>query len=135
MIGHLVQNAAEATTGDGHIWVRARREGEQAVIEVEDDGKGMSERFIRESLFRPFASTKEHGMGIGTFESREYIRELGGRLEVASREREGTTFRIVLAPRIERAGGLRPPIRPEQAQCQLYWITHDARRERTLATR
>jgi putative PEP-CTERM system histidine kinase len=96
VIGHLVQNAAEATPQDGRIGVRLRREGEQAVIEIEDNGKGMSERFIRESLFRPFASTKEHGMGIGTFESRDYIRELGGALEVASREQVGTTFRIRL---------------------------------------
>ena len=96
VIGHLVQNAAEATPDDGNIRVRLLREGGQALIEVEDDGKGMSERFIREELFRPFASTKEHGMGIGTFESREYVRELGGTLEVASRESVGTTFRIRL---------------------------------------
>lgn len=96
VIGHLVQNAAEATPNDGRIWVRLRREGEQALIEVEDTGRGMSERFVREELFRPFASTKEHGMGIGTFESREYIRELGGTLDVASREQAGSTFRIRL---------------------------------------
>jgi signal transduction histidine kinase len=96
VIGHLVQNASEATPNDGRIWVRLRREGEQALIEVEDTGRGMSERFLREELFRPFASTKEHGMGIGTFESREYIRELGGTLDVASREQAGTTFRIRL---------------------------------------
>jgi signal transduction histidine kinase len=35
-------------------------------------------------------------MGIGVFESREYINELGGRLEVASRPGQGTTFNVVL---------------------------------------
>ncbi len=92
VIGHLVQNAAEATARDGNIWVRLTREGDRARIDVQDTGKGMSEQFIREQLFKPFQSTKAHGMGIGTFESREYIRELGGSLDVASREGEGTTF-------------------------------------------
>jgi C4-dicarboxylate-specific signal transduction histidine kinase len=56
----------------------------------------MSEDFIQEKLFKPFESTKSAGMGIGAFESREYIHELGGRLEVASRQSIGTTFRIML---------------------------------------
>jgi len=96
VIGHLVQNAAEATGRDGKIWVRLSREGDQVRIDVEDTGKGMSEQFIRERLFKPFQSTKSHGMGIGTFESREYIRELGGSLDVSSREGEGTIFSMRL---------------------------------------
>lgn len=96
VIGHLVQNAAEATPKDGRIRIVLTRHGNLAQIDVEDTGKGMSEQFIRESLFRPFESTKDHGMGIGAFESREYVRELGGSLEVESRENAGTTFRIRL---------------------------------------
>ena len=49
----------------------------------------MSEEFIRERLFKPFESTKSAGMGIGVFESREYIAELGGKLEVASEPAPG----------------------------------------------
>ena len=105
VIGHLVQNAAEATPRDGRITVRARREGSTARIEVEDTGKGMSERFIREQLFKPFESTKEHGMGIGAFESREYVRELGGSLEVESREGAGSLFRIRLPLALATANG------------------------------
>ena len=45
---------------------------------------------------KPFESTKSAGMGIGVFESREYIHELGGRLEVASRPSLGTTFKVIL---------------------------------------
>ena len=51
---------------------------------------------MRRRLFRPFESTKVHGMGIGTFERREYVRELGGSLDVESREGQGTTFRLWL---------------------------------------
>jgi len=96
VIGHLLQNAADASDASGIIRVRARSEGDEARIEVEDNGKGMSEEFVRTRLFRPFSSTKAHGMGIGTFESREYVRELGGSIEVDSREGSGTTFRIRL---------------------------------------
>lgn len=105
VIGHLVQNAGEATPKDGRIWIRVRREGDHARIEVEDTGKGMSEQFIREQLFRPFESTKDHGMGIGAFESREYIRELGGTLDVESRENAGTVFRIRLPLAMATAAG------------------------------
>lgn len=96
VIGHLLQNAADASDASGIIRVRARSGEGEAHIEVEDNGKGMSEEFVRTRLFRPFSSTKAHGMGIGTFESREYVRELGGSLEVESREGAGTTFRIRL---------------------------------------
>ncbi len=96
VIGHLLQNAADASDDSGIIRVRARTEDGEAHIEVEDNGKGMNEEFVRTRLFRPFSSTKAHGMGIGTFESREYVRELGGSLEVESREGAGTTFRIRL---------------------------------------
>lgn len=56
----------------------------------------MSEKFIREKLFKPFESTKSAGMGIGVFESREYVSELGGEVEVSSSASNGTIFRIIL---------------------------------------
>jgi signal transduction histidine kinase len=56
----------------------------------------MSEEFIRERLFKPFESTKSAGMGIGVFESQEYIQELGGVLEVRSVPAQGSTFTITL---------------------------------------
>jgi signal transduction histidine kinase len=56
----------------------------------------MSDEFMRSRLFKPFETTKSAGMGVGVFESREYIQELGGRLDVASRVGEGTTFTLTL---------------------------------------
>lgn len=96
VIGHIIQNAIEATPREGKIVVRLAQLNGSAVIEINDTGQGMSEEFIRERLFKPFESTKSAGMGIGVFESREYIHELGGRIEVASRPTIGTTFRIIL---------------------------------------
>ncbi|MES2116712.1 MAG: XrtA/PEP-CTERM system histidine kinase PrsK [Pseudomonadota bacterium] len=96
VLGHLLQNAVDATPAGGAITVRLLRVGQAAVVELADTGHGMSEQFIRERLFQPFDSTKPAGMGIGVFESREYVRDLGGELEVASTPGMGSTFRVVL---------------------------------------
>ena len=97
VIGHLIRNAQDATDDTGQIIVRLFRRDARAIIEVQDTGCGMDQRFIKERLFRPFDSTKgKSGMGIGVHEVRDYIHRLGGELEVISRVGEGTTFRIQL---------------------------------------
>lgn len=96
VLGHLIQNAIEATPADGKVTVRLMKQDSVAVIEIKDTGHGMSEKFISERLFKPFESTKSAGMGIGVFESREYVNELGGKLEVVSQQAVGTVFRLKL---------------------------------------
>jgi putative PEP-CTERM system histidine kinase len=96
VIGHLIQNAIEATPRGGQVRVTLAEQDGNAVIEVTDTGRGMSEQFIRERLFAPFDSTKSGGMGIGVFETREYVQHIGGRLEVNSNPAVGTSFRISL---------------------------------------
>lgn len=107
VLGHLIQNAIEATPRNGHVLVRVGRPGDgraDAVeVEITDTGAGMSEEFIRERLFKPFESTKSAGMGIGVFESREYINELGGTMDVRSQPGAGTTFKVVLPLQREQA--------------------------------
>ena len=96
VIGHLIQNAIEATPKQGEVVVFLEKQRKSVVIGIRDTGHGMSEEFIRDRLFKPFETTKSAGMGIGVFESREYINELGGKLEVTSVELQGTTFRVIL---------------------------------------
>ncbi len=108
VIGHLVQNAVDATPDDGRVWLKLLRDNDRAIVEVGDTGHGMSQEFIREGMFKPFRSTKAAGMGIGAYESSQYIRELGGRIIVDSKEHEGTVVRIELLanrPRAELARG------------------------------
>nr|MDJ0879834.1 ATP-binding protein [Halieaceae bacterium] len=95
---HIIQNAQEACTKDGTVEVLLEcREDSTAVVSVKDNGAGMDEDFVRERLFRPFDSTKGlTGMGVGAFESREYIRSLGGDIEVTSTPGAGSLFRIVI---------------------------------------
>lgn len=95
VIGHVIQNAIEATPSDGDVEVTLKKENESAVIEVKDNGIGMSEEFIREKLFNPFVSTKVAGMGVGVFETKEYLSSLGGKLEVSSFLHAGSVFRMI----------------------------------------
>jgi signal transduction histidine kinase len=96
VVGHLLQNAIEATSKDGRVDVEVLRNGQAAIIRISDTGEGMSADFIRERLFKPFESTKSAGMGIGVFESQEYINELGGALDVQSVLQQGSVFTITL---------------------------------------
>jgi putative PEP-CTERM system histidine kinase len=95
-IGHLLQNALEATPANGQVSLRGFEEGGQAVVEIIDSGLGMDDTFIRTRLFQPFDSTKGAGMGIGAYECRETIHALGGQLDVESLPGRGTRFRICL---------------------------------------
>jgi putative PEP-CTERM system histidine kinase len=104
-LGHLVQNAVEASAPGEPVILTATHEGTRVVIDVADRGPGMSAAFIRDELFRPFASTKPGGFGIGVYEARQLVAAMGGELGVDSREGAGTRFRIVLpaAPAMEAA--------------------------------
>jgi len=94
-VGHLVQNALEASTGSP-VTVRAAQAGANVVITIADKGVGMDGDFVRNRLFQPFVSTKSGGFGIGAFEARSLITAMGGRLSVDSRPGQGTTFTILL---------------------------------------
>jgi putative PEP-CTERM system histidine kinase len=96
VIGHIVQNAFDATEPTGRVWIRLEKHEEQAMVEVGDTGHGMTADFIRERLFKPFHSTKSTGMGIGAYESYQYVHELGGTITVESAPEAGTRFRLLL---------------------------------------
>jgi putative PEP-CTERM system histidine kinase len=94
---HAIRNAHDATSRDGSIQVRVGERDGKAVIEIADTGTGMDAVFVREKLFRPFASTKgARGMGIGAYQMRETLQAAGGAIEVDSVVGQGTTMRFVL---------------------------------------
>ena len=104
VLGHLVQNAIEAG-GTDPVRLVVRRAGERVAIDVIDRGAGMTPAFVQGELFRPFASTKAGGFGIGAFEARELVRRMGGEIRVESRIGEGSIFTVLLpsAPALEQA--------------------------------
>lgn len=100
VMGHLVNNALDATDATQRAWLKVERFGSHARVEVGDRGSGMSEAFVRERFFKPFQTTKEAGMGIGAYESFQYVQELGGKVSVESEEGAGTVVTLLL-PLIE----------------------------------
>jgi putative PEP-CTERM system histidine kinase len=95
VIDHLLDNAVEATRPGTAIDIGIRREGLTLVIDIVDQGPGMTAEFVRDSLFRPFRTTKG-GHGIGAYQSRELLRGVGGDLQVISRPGQGTTMRVII---------------------------------------
>ncbi len=96
VIGHVVQNALDATGTDGRVWLKVDRLSGQARVEVGDTGHGMSADFVRDRLFKPFQTTKKSGMGIGAYESFQYVQELGGTITVKSEPDMGTEVTLLL---------------------------------------
>ncbi|OAN66275.1 XrtA/PEP-CTERM system histidine kinase PrsK [Sphingomonas sp. TDK1] len=105
LLVHLIQNAIEASPADAPVRIGLATDRESAIIDVIDRGCGMSPSFVRNRLFKPFTSSKPGGFGLGTFEAQQLVQGMGGRIEVHSREGQGTRFRIVLraAPAVEVA--------------------------------
>lgn len=96
ILGHLVANAIDASPDNAPVLLAASAEGDGVRIDVVDHGRGMSREFIRGGLFKPFVSTKDNGFGLGAFEALQLARAMNGRLDVDSREGEGTRFSLWL---------------------------------------
>ena len=78
------------------MWLKLGRQNGHAMVEVGDEGQGMSPEFVRDRLFKPFQSTKQAGMGIGAYESFQYVQELGGKIQVDTHLNRGTVVTILL---------------------------------------
>ena len=96
VLGHVVQNALDATPPTGKVWVRLMQDGGRVKLLVGDTGAGMSAEFVQTQLFRPFNSTKDNGMGIGSYESYQYIKELGGSIAAESEVGKGSIVTILV---------------------------------------
>ena len=96
IIGHVVQNSLDATDPSGTVWLSVDKLGGHARIEVGDNGHGMTQEFIRDRLFKPFQTTKPTGMGIGAYESFQYVQEIGGKISVESEPAKGTKVTLLL---------------------------------------
>ena len=94
---HVIRNAQDATDNDGFIDVSVVAEQNSINIDIEDNGCGMDAEFLRHRLFKPFESTKSSmGMGIGAYQVREFIQNMGGKLRVSSEINVGTSVCITL---------------------------------------
>ena len=96
LLGHLLQNALEASAAGDVVAIEVGAIDGMVTIDVIDTGCGMSPAFVRDQLFRPFASSKAAGFGIGAYEARQLAQGMGGSIDVTSEEGRGTRFRVSL---------------------------------------
>lgn len=121
IIANLISNAIRYTPGGGHADVLTRVDGDQAVLEVRDDGLGIAEADIPHIFKRFWRAEKSRsrdtgGAGIGLAIVRELVEAHDGTIEVESALGEGSTFRIgfqaIKPPKAaEPATGGKPAIR------------------------
>ncbi len=64
------------------------------MLTIATTGCGMSAAFVRDSLFRPFKTTKRNGLGIGMFQSKQIVEAHGGTIAVETDPGKGTTVRV-----------------------------------------
>jgi hypothetical protein len=106
VITNLLVNAREALADSGRISLDVAVEPDvtdgqaRMVVRVRDNGQGMSETFVRESLFRPFATTKSTGLGIGLAQCKAIVEAHGGTIAVESEPGRGTCFEVDLPTRV-----------------------------------
>lgn len=101
---NLLQNAIHAIEGKGDIWIRTRHDGSHLFIEIQDSGKGISEK-VRAKIFDPFFTTKPVGKGTGLGLAVTYgiVDRHGGQIEVESKEGKGTLFRVKIPEKKQEA--------------------------------
>ncbi len=94
---NIIYNAIQAIDGSGSLRIATRREGEFAVIEIEDSGTGIPPNVI-DKIFDPFFTTKQVGEGTGLGLSIAYgiVEKHDGRIEVTSEIGKGTKFTVYI---------------------------------------
>jgi PAS domain S-box-containing protein len=92
---NLILNAVEAMPEGGELDVRTERRDSRVCAMVRDTGVGIPPH-RRERLFQPFYTTKETGMGLGLYITRQIVKEHEGEIAVVSEEGVGTTFTVCL---------------------------------------
>ena len=92
----VVGNAVEAAPRGSPTTVHVGKADGSVYVAVSDKGPGMTQEFIAGQLFRPLKTTKRNGFGIGAYQAREIMRDLGGSMDVRSKLGEGTTVSLCL---------------------------------------
>lgn len=96
VLEHVVTNALDASSGKGPVEISVSTGRDSVRIDVTDHGPGMTDAFVAEELFRPLRTTKDGGFGIGAYQARELMRDLGGDILVKSKIGEGTCVTLTL---------------------------------------
>lgn len=95
---NLLLNGIEAMPNGGKLELFTSKppHAKWAELRISDTGVGMRETFVKNSLFKPFQTSKEKGIGLGLYQCKEIVEAHGGKIEVKSKEGVGTTFTVKL---------------------------------------
>ncbi len=93
-LSNIMTNAFQCSRKGDIITVRAYRRDDALIIEIEDEGEGMSEE-VKAKMYNPFFTTKETGTGLGLSIVHRIVEDEGGLIEVDSQEGRGTVFRLI----------------------------------------
>jgi putative PEP-CTERM system histidine kinase len=96
VVTNLLLNAREAVGQKGRIEVKTAVHDGWVTLSVSDNGCGMTPEFVRDSLFRPFKTTKKKGLGIGMFQTKMIVEAHHGHVRVQSEPGKGTAFHVSL---------------------------------------
>jgi len=99
ILSNLLANAIKFTPNEGTIYYRAKKQGNDLCLEIEDTGIGIDPEFqkrIFERYFNLDLHTGKSGTGIGLALTNELVQLMGGRIEIDSLKGKGSTFRVIL---------------------------------------
>jgi len=95
VILNIVKNSFEACEAHDEVLISITEENAQAIITVQDNGQGMSKEVLNK-VFDPFFTTKDYGTGLGLFVCQRIIDFFKGSINISSKEKLGTTIKIIL---------------------------------------
>lgn len=93
VILNLIMNGIEASEPHETVEIEVGRSN-APYIRVLDHGKGIPARYLRTELFKPFRTSKKHGLGIGLYQCRQIVEAHNGKIEVSSVEGRGSIFTV-----------------------------------------
>jgi putative PEP-CTERM system histidine kinase len=96
VVSNLLLNARDAAGENKEVRVQIAEVADRVAVSVTDHGCGMTAEFVAKSLFRPFNSTKNKGLGIGMFQCKVLVEAHRGTIEIDSAPGVGTTVRVSL---------------------------------------
>jgi len=102
VILNIVMNAIDAMPNGGYIYIDIdyQEDPKGIIVKIRDTGEGVDQNII-DHLFDPFITTKDDGIGLGLYLSNEIIKDHGGHIQIESKVRKGTIFKIWLPTNLD----------------------------------
>lgn len=98
ILNNLVLNAYQAMLDGGHLYINAVHEQNEIFLTIKDTGCGISEDHMKK-IFEPLFTTKKGGIGLGLSITKNLVEANGGKIEISSKDGQGSAFTVVLPVR------------------------------------